>query len=236
MFEGVESEIKLLLYKYILEIFIGLFVFGYIKNIFKKKWFVIVVFLADILKLKKISDYLLDKIINHKIYSSVIQLIDLESYLTYINNKSYRQYARIIIFAKFGQYHKTIKKRIDIYLKRAYRTSIIEFINIAKKDIKAEKMDNTYLLLRLPETEAIDSAFIRKYLVWTEVYYDNIMSRLNDLHRCNTMIEAIEQYLFIMSDFLEIYQDRVCGIVNSLNGTIKARVNKKNITGEFEAL
>jgi len=128
------------------------------------------------------------------------------------------------------------KKRINIYLKRAYRTSVIEFINIAKKDIKAEKMDNTYLLLRLPETEAVDSAFIRKYLVWTEVYYDNIIARLNDLHRCNTTIEAIEQYLFIISDFLEIYQDRVCGVVNSLNGTIKARVNKENITGEFESL
>jgi len=49
MLSNIEVEIKLLLYKYILEIFIGLFVFGYIKNLFKKKWFVIVVFLADML-------------------------------------------------------------------------------------------------------------------------------------------------------------------------------------------
>lgn len=187
----------------------------------KSKWFSILLYFFNLIGSKRPYSYLLHSLENHKVYMSIRKIVNSELFLKYVKNKEYKKYMSVIIHANFANYEKRIKGLVNKHAINSLFTSTNSLVYELKKDIIEDRQISTCTILSYAEEGKINIKFARKYNIFMEVYYETLYNRIDDIKFSSSTIEALNMFLYILCDYVDVYIKTIPHYINEINGDVK---------------
>ena len=213
--------------KYTLEMILTYFGIQILRSFFQSKFFCLLVFLTNYLKLKNVLNYILSKILNHTIFSTLEKYSTL-TYSYYCNNKVYREYINKICFKDSQLISIHLNYIINIVLSKKILYSKERFLQEIKNNLTSYRNDKTSYIITLDKANIHYEIFARKFLYQLEIINKNNDLRVKELKKKQNNLEIVIEYFYILHDSLVLEMSEIPTFTNYVvNGELKKKLKVK---------